>query len=364
MNKKKLGIIVAITIIFFIGFKIVQSKEQTDVIKKYYQIVDIDYDKKVDVPFTNVHSYRGNKDSVYMTVAHKSRSSLDNKIIEYNRQTQEYTTIFKSKFKNASVQGIEVNDDWMVWIDCDEWGGYRNPYVMNLHTKEIQPITKEKDDEFLNNFPTLIGDYVAWIQKDAQYGRSSIMLKNLQTNETERIVDLTEHSFRNMDLSATDGKLLFTDEKSNVGYLYLYDVKTKQMKEIKTPYGHIGAAELINEHQWIYLSYGKDPFTDDKELIFYDSSTNTSQVLLSNISNFWGITIDTENQVYLGYKRNELEKYRVEKNKLVLVETLMVPHVDGISAKNDLYILHEDSDIEHKDSSIRNKIIIQNNLIN
>ncbi|GEK35395.1 hypothetical protein [Kurthia sibirica] len=364
MKKKRLGIlglIVVVTIILFIGLKLVQSEEKADVTKnknsEYFQIVDKDMDKKVDVPFTSITSYRGNKDIVYMSVEDQSPSGLDNKIIQYNRKTQKYTTIFKSKFENPSVQGIELNNNWMVWVDCDEFGSQINPYIMNLDTKEIQPLAKENDKNFQNDFPILIGNYVAWIKKDIQKEKAYIMLKNLQTNETKSIFDLTTFTFRNMSLSSTDGKLLFTDEKNKSGYLYLYDVKSKEMKETKSPYEQIGWAKLINEQQLVYLSFANDS-SNNKKLIFYDFSSNNTQEALSNITLVYSLEKDTKNQVYLGYDENEyLEKFRVEKNKLVKVEEFRVPNINGISAKNGIYLLHQDN-------SSRKKIIIQNKLTN
>ena len=317
----------------------------------------------MDVPFTSIHSFKGNKEFVYMSVSDKS--ILNNKIIQYDRKTQEYTTLFKSKFKSPSVQGIEINEDWMVWVDCTEWGGYITPYAMNLHTKEIQPLVKEKDDEFLNDFPILAGDYAAWIQKEEQTGRSYILLKNLQTNETESIYELNTLSYRNVDLSSLDGKILFTDEKFNVGYVYLYDVKSKELKEMKTPYERIGGAELINDQQWVYLTYSNElymgyPLPDTYNLIFYDATTNFTQEVLSDINSIWTLEKDPHNQLYVGYNENDyLEKYRVEKNNLVQVEKLMIKN--QLSAENGVYIQHED--LNFQDDSKR-KIIIQNELNN
>lgn len=355
-----LGLIVITILIIFIGLKFFQREEQSNVnyneSPRSFRIVDKDFDKVVDVPFTKISSLRGNGNIVYMSVADNSPSGLNNKIVQYNRKTQKYTTIFESHFKNPSVQGIEINDHWMVWVDCDEWGNYVNPFVMNLNTKEIQPLAKENDDNFLNDFPVLIGNYVAWIQKDVQKDKASIMVKNLQTNEIESIYDLNTYTFRNMLLSATDEKLLFTDEKNNLGYVYLYDVKSKKLKEIKSPYEQIGWARLINNQQWVYLTFEEDS-SDNQHLIFYDSLSNSTQEVLSN-KDIWFLDKDTKNQVYLRYAESEyLEKYRVEKNKLVKIEKIAVPNIDNFSTKSGIYFLLQNN--ENK-----KEIIIQDELTN
>ena len=145
-------------IFLFIVFKAVYNGVQSNrsLIKpqssNYYQITDKDFNKTVDVPFTNIHSYRGNADYIYMSVDQES-PSLDNKIVQYNRKTQKCTTIFTSKFKLPSVQGVELNDNWLLWVDTDENGGYLNPYFMNLKTQELQPLTKENEENVINDFP-------------------------------------------------------------------------------------------------------------------------------------------------------------------------------------------------------------------
>ncbi|MGE8000932.1 hypothetical protein ACQKOF_20105 [Lysinibacillus sp. NPDC093190] len=213
-------IILSCTAIFlFIVFKAVYNgvlanrsliKPQSS---NYYQIIDKDFNKTVDVPFTDITSFRGNADYIYMSVDQESPSRLDNKIVQYNRKTQKYTPIFNSKFKMPSVQGVELNDNWLVWVDTDESGWQLNLYFMNLKTKEIQPLTKENEENVFNDFPVLIGDYAAWIKSDRKVEKAEVMLKNLKTNETESIFDLNTYTFMNMHLSSKDGKILFTDKK-------------------------------------------------------------------------------------------------------------------------------------------------------
>lgn len=359
-------IILSCTAIFlFIVFKAVYNgvlanrsliKPQSS---NYYQIIDKDFNKTVDVPFTDIHSYRGNADYIYMSVDQES-TSLNNKIVQYNRKTQKCTTIFTSKFKLPSVQGVELNDNWLLWVDTDENGWYLNPYFMNLKTQEIQPLTKENEENVINDFPILIEDYAAWIKMDRKSEKAEVMLKNLKTDETISIINSNSFTFRNMSLSAKDGKILFTDEKDHFGYLYLYDVKSKEIKEFKSSYEFIGWARLLNDQQWVYLTFDapSEPSTGDGKLIFYDASTNHTQEVVSDIDSVSDLNIDFNNQIYLFFNDNEYyKKFKIKDHLLVEDGWLEIPNFFRFSAENGVYI--HDYELNEK-----GKLIIQSKLTN
>lgn len=333
-------------ILLFIVFKAVYNGVQSNraLIKpqssNYYQIIDKDFNRTVDVPFTNINSYKGNADYIYMSVDQES-PSFDNKIVQYNRKTQKYTTIFNSKFKMPSVQGVELNDTWLLWVDTDENGGYLNPYFMDLKTQEIQPLTKENEKNVTNDFPILIGDYAAWIQKDRKDEKAQVMLKNLKTDETISIYDLNSYTNRNMNLSAKNGKILFTDKKGYFGYLYLYDIKSKEIKEFKSSYEFIGSARLLSDQQWVYLTFD-DPTkssTGDGKLIFYDASTNHTQEVVSEVLIVNTLYTDFNNQVFFSYNNDEYcrKLFHVKNNSLVEIEKFETPYIYGFSAENNIY---------------------------
>ncbi|MGE7695045.1 hypothetical protein ACQKNC_13180 [Lysinibacillus sp. NPDC094177] len=325
----------------------------------HYQIIDKDFNKTIDVPFTNIHSYRGNADFIYMSVDQES-PSLDNKIVEYNRKTQKYKTIFNSKIKLPSVQGIELNDTWLLWVDTDEQGGYLNPYFMNLKTQEIQPLTKENEENVTNDFPILIGDYAAWIKMDRKGEKAEVMLKNLKTSETISIFNLNSFTFRNMSLSAKDGKILFTDEKDHFGYLYLYDVKSKEIKEFKSSFEFIGWARLLNNQQWVYLTFD-DPTkssTGDGKLIFYDSSTNHTQEVVSDMLDVNNLLTDFNNQVFLDTNAYKYyKKFKIKDHLLVEDGWLEAPYLFRYPAENNIYIFDQELNEKYK-------LIIQSELPN
>ncbi|MFJ6207515.1 hypothetical protein [Lysinibacillus sp. NPDC092081] len=332
----------------------------------YYQIIDKDFNKTVDVPFTDITSFRGNADYIYMSVDQESSSRLDNKIFQYNRKTQKYTSIFNSKFKMPSVQGVELNDNWLVWVDADESGWQLNPYFMNLKTKEIQPLTKENEENVFNDFPVLIGDYAAWIKSDRKVEKAEVMLKNLKTNETESIFDLNTYTFMNMHLSSKDGKILFSDKKNNNGYLYLYDVKSKEIEEIKTNYEYIGWASLLNGQQFIYLTFNdpSESSSDDQKLLFYNISNKHTQEVLSDVLTVNAHYTDFNNQVFFSYNDEGMRKFKVKNNLLVedreLNGELETLNFYRLSADNNIYIINQDLSDEKRKS----KLIIQSELPN
>lgn len=367
MKKKVLGafgLIASIVIILLVIFKVAQNNENNNNPKydtnEYYQIVDEDFNKKTDVPFSSITSFRGNANSIFMSVDHKSPSGLDNKIIQYNRKTQKYKTIFKSKFKMPSVQGLEINDDWLVWVDADETGAQENPYSMNLNTYEIQPLAQENDPNIKNDFPVLVEDYAAWISMDRRTKKPKVMLKNLETKKTESIFDLNTFTFMNMFLSAKDGKILFTDEKNNIGYLYLYDVKSKEIEEIKTDYKYIGWARLLNSQQFIYLTFNdpSESTLDKQKLLFYNVSDKHTQEVVSDALNVNSLYTDFNNQVFFSYDDKYFMKFKVKNNLLVKNEELETPDIYRFSAENDIYIINQDISDEKR----KNKLIIQSEL--
>lgn len=351
-------------IFLFIVFKAVYYGVQANrsLIKpqssNYYQIIDKDFNKTIDVPFTNIHSYRGNADYIYMSVDQES-PSLDNKIVEYNRKTQKYKTIFNSKFKLPSVQGVELNDTWLLWVDTDEHGGYLNPYFMNLKTQVIQPLTKENEENVTNDFPILIGDYAAWIKMDRKVEKAEVMLKNLKTDETISIFNL--NTYMNTDLSAKDGKILFTDKKDQFGYLYLYDIKSKEIKEFKSSYEFIGSARLLSDQQWVYLTFDdpSEPPTGDGKLIFYDAATNHSQEVVSAIDSVSELNTDFNNEVFLYFNENGYyKKFKIQDHLLVEDGLLETRYFFRFSAENDIYIYDQELPNE------KYKLIIQSELPN
>jgi len=356
------GLIAGLVIVLLVIFKVVQNNNNAEnETLEYYQIVDKDFNKTVDVPFSSITSFRGNASSIFMSVDHKSSSRLDNKIIQYNRKTQTYKTIFNSKFKFPSVQGLEMNDNWLVWVDADEGGGQKNPYLMNLKTNEIQPLTQENDPNIHNAFPVLVEDYAAWIAMDIRTSKPKVMLKNLKTNETESIFDLNTHTFMNTFLSAKDGKILFTDEKNNVGYLYLYDVKSKEIEEIKTDYQFIGWASLLNGQQFIYLTFNdpSEPTVDEQKLLFYNVSNKHTQEVVSDV-NVNDLYTDFNNQVFFSYDDKSFMKFKVKNNLLVKKGELETPDIYRFSGENGIYIINQDPSDEKR----KNKLIIQSELSN
>ncbi|MFJ8102125.1 hypothetical protein [Lysinibacillus sp. NPDC096212] len=359
-------------IFLFIVFKAVYNGALSNrsIIKpqssNYYQIIDKDFNKTVDLPFTSITSFRGNSSSIFMSVDHKSPNALDNKVVQYDRMTQKYKTIFNSKFELPSMQGLELNENWLVWVDADESGWQLNPYFMNLKTKEIQPLTKENEEDVFNDFPVLIGDYAAWIKSDRKVEKAEVMLKNLKTNDTESIFDLNTYTFMNMHLSSKDGKILFTDKKNNYGYLYLYDVKSKEIEEIKTNYEFIGWASLLNGNQFIYLTFNdpSESSTDDQKLLFYNISNKHTQVVLSDVVTVNSHYTDFNNQVFFSYNDEGMRKFKVKNNLLVedgeLNKELETPNFYRLSADNNIYIINQDLSYEKRKS----KLIIQSELTN
>ena len=267
---------------------------------KDFQIIDKDFNKEMTLPYQEVSTYAVVKDNLYLTVADKDSESLGNKVIQYNRKSQNIKTIFKTKFNVASVQHIIASDEWLSWVDSDDFGTYVNIYAMNMKTKKIISITKENDDAISNGFPTISGNYLSWISHDIKSNKSYIMLRNLNETENQRISEIKYHSSDNNDVSMLDNKILFTDRANKKSYICIYDIETKKLKKIPTKSKMIGWATYLNNNQIVFLSFAKDDDFSNNQLILFDLK-NRSEKRFSNekYMDVDFLTLDNKNNVYV-----------------------------------------------------------------
>ncbi|MEB2281403.1 hypothetical protein LAV73_15580 [Lysinibacillus xylanilyticus] len=79
--------------------------------------------------------------------------------------------------------------------------------------------------------------------------------------------------------------------------IYLYYVKSKEIKEFNSSYEFIGRARLLNDQQWVYLTFDdpSEPSTANGKLIFYDALTNHTQEVASDIDSVSDLNTDFNN---------------------------------------------------------------------
>jgi len=309
-----------------------------------FQIIDKDFNKEMTLPYQEVSTYAVVKDNLYLTVADKGSESLGNKVIQYNRKSENIKTIFKTKFKIASVQHVIASDEWLSWVDSDDFGTYVNIYAMNLETKKIISITKENDDAVSNGFPTISGNYLSWISHDIKSNKSYVMLRNLNETKNQRISEIKYHNYENNDVSMLDNKILFTDRDNKKSYICTYDIEKKKLKKIPTKSKMIGWATFLNNKQIVYLSFAKDDEFSKNQLILYDIK-NHSEKRFSN-EKYMAVdylTLDNKNNVFVSKKEKNVQ-YSVDGNSILKKDVEDYMDISNIFMSNGIYLINiEDS---------------------
>lgn len=321
-----------------------QTKKPSDVNPKSkmsdkIQIDDRDFNIKITLPYKQISSYDAYKDNVYMSAADKSPSGMANKIIQYNRKTKKTATLFTTKFSSSSVQGVKANNQWVTWVDSDDFGGQINLYVMNTKTRKVEPVTKENDQSIRNEFPVLAANHLAWIYHDEKKKKSFVVVRDLNTHHNKIIFNLRTPTLENAFLSIQGGKLLFTDISGGKGYCYLYDILNQKLEKFPSPYGKIGWGELLNNHQFIYLAFHGNSFSDNK-LVLYDTKTKKTREFPSKIREVTRLGVDTNNHIFVSTgSDNYFQKYQIKNGNIEGIGKINESDIFNITANNGVYLM-------------------------
>lgn len=345
MTRKNTFILITILVLIFIVFygnHLLQTKKSSATNSKSSektQIYDKDFDVNVNLPYKEISSYAAYKDNVYMSAADNSPSGMANKIIQYNRKTNKVETLFTTKFDSSSIQGLKANDNWVTWVDSDDFGDQKNIYIMNTKTREIEPITKENDKSIKNEFPVLADNYLAWIYFDQNKNQSYVMIRDLKTHRNKTVFNLKTHTLDNAFLSIQDGKILFTDIREGKSYCYLYNISTHKLEEFQSPHKKIGWGELLNDHQIVYLAFFTESFADNK-LVLFDTQTKKANEFSSKYMEVNGLRVDGSNHVFVGTGvSNHFQKYQIDNGNIKKIGEIEDNDIFDMTANNGVYLM-------------------------
>jgi hypothetical protein len=210
---------------------------KTDKVKKYTYL---------RFPYNTVQEPVLLGDDLYMAANVNDSPSITNQILKYNLKTKKTTKIFESQFEVSSIHTVIGNQDWLVWVDSDDFGVRNRMWAKNLKTGETQVLSESKDDLVTFDSPALYQDYVAWTYVDEKK-ETTVRLVNLKTQENKVVHCLQTYSLANAFLHMNQGKLVWSDEINKVPHYMVYDLSTKQVQSYKAPGYFPGYVQLVGD---------------------------------------------------------------------------------------------------------------------
>ncbi|MEK5393409.1 hypothetical protein NSQ59_24175 [Margalitia sp. FSL K6-0131] len=369
MKKKylvlSLSILTAVIISYFL-FDVFETKNKntssqaTNLSKgsKSSTIIDKNNNIKIKIPSSEIFSYNIYKDIIYMSIDENSKSKLGNKIIQYNIKTKRKSNLFTTKFESSSVQGIKANNNWVTWVDADDYGEQKNIYAMNTNTRKITAITNEHDTTIDNGFPALRDHYLSWIYYDKNKNKSYVMLRDLNKKTNKNIFILETFGPENSRVSFVNNKILFTDQKKGVSYCYIYNISNQTLQTFKVPYENIGMATILNDHQFLYLRFYSDRYFDNK-VVLYDIRRKKEKEFSKQYMNVSKLVVDSQNHVLIGTgDKIDFDKYEVADNTINKIGKINENNIFDLQIENGVYMIEK----RPRNSNIGTELIISKNL--
>lgn len=301
---------------------------------------------KITIPFTQYTKPALIDNSLYIPVNDNSENI--NKIVRYDLNNQDISTIYESEFKESTINNLLCNRRWMVWVDSRVTGANSTIHVLDLKTNEQKVVYEVKDSEPLTVVvPALYEDYIAWIRINSK-GVPEITLRNLQTDKTTVLASLDYYSLYNSFMHAANGKILWTDSKNGIGYYYVYDIKNGAVKAYKGESPYLGYAKLAGDK--IFSINFEDVRVWAKQKFGYYSTINKKFVTLE--SNYINRFTAYGDRIAVINSKQELELYEISNKgnaKVNLAESLH-PYVDTIDFTYDGTLITGYSDHPHNSS--------------
>ncbi|MFQ7799550.1 MAG: hypothetical protein ACLRHW_08245 [Coprobacillus cateniformis] len=84
--------------------------------------VNIECIYEIQTPYIDIWSPKVIEPMIYMGASDRSKNSdiIDTRLlVEYNIETKKTEILYESEYDSANIQGIEVNDNWLVWQDME-----------------------------------------------------------------------------------------------------------------------------------------------------------------------------------------------------------------------------------------------------
>ncbi|EIT84345.1 hypothetical protein A374_16203 [Fictibacillus macauensis ZFHKF-1] len=308
MKLKNLGILlVGIILITFGSFKAWEWFAGTKEPATTTLLVDQEQRTKVKLPYGGIHSYTGNSRYLFFSANDTNKVSKPNKVIQYNRETKNYACIYTSDRKEANVQNVSANKEWVVW----EEGQDQKPnaiYVKGIKTKTITPIRPDTKDVTYHHL-ALGRNHIAWIASNQVSKEQSLYVYDLINQTQKKIATLstTEPPL----VSVRNDQLLYVNEER----FNMYSFFSEQTKTYPCPKKHMQRVKLLGKDKIVLLEKVGQGILDNRAFL-YNYKKKQIIAFPKEATGIDGMEVDQHN-VFL-HKEDDRQDtlYKVLKNKV------------------------------------------------
>jgi hypothetical protein len=195
--------------------------------------------KTIGIPFRDIGHFVKIKDKIY-TPVNSTSAGMQDQIIAYDIKRDKFEVIYKCATTKKVINGFNYDNGNFVWAESDEDGGNPKVVVYNLKT-HISKVVYSDTGVRLILLPDIYKDQVSLLIADKQDNVYCALI-NKNTNKVKLLSKINTYGTYNFEVSAREGKLMWTDSKndSDYGYFYLYDFKTGLIKKVKSPDFYVG----------------------------------------------------------------------------------------------------------------------------
>ncbi|KMQ16302.1 hypothetical protein [Bacillus mycoides] len=263
---------------------------------------------------------------MYLPVADDSKERLPNKILSYNLSNKAEETVFHSKMgSDANIQGVHVNEKWLLWNDTNAVGSKTVLYGKNLSNNKQNKI--HKTNEIIE--PYLYKHYVSWMEINDQKKNAAIILYDLETNTQTQIATVNSYDTASTILHMNEDKLIYTNSNEKQTTISIYNLKSKHTSTYLVPQNNVLAPRIVGD-KIVYVSLSIDEKNTNTQIEnYFILDINSKQLTplsiegvnnkqgetigsLSATMNYWAFTTDDQKVwVYQfnkeGYKKIKLD---------------------------------------------------------
>lgn len=273
------------------------------------QIIDL------SIPYKQVATPTYKDNYLYIPV-NKEGEFIDT-IIKYGINGKSESSIFSSKLEDSAINNLQVNNEWMIWVESESTGANNKIYAKNIQSSEIKVISESDPNIVTITSPILNESNVAWIDI---INRSPVVVHyDLIKQEKKTISEIHTHSFYNNWVDLQNGKILWTDSTNNKGYYFIYDIKNEETFSYEAPFVFPGYAKLSNNYIFSINFNDHRIWTNQEFGVFNITNKNYLKLRDGYISRF---SLHGDNLAIINSEQN-LELYKISTdttNPLVKVD--------------------------------------------
>lgn len=187
------------------------------------------------IPFNNYNTPVVDENKLFIQVNGSRNDYLDiDTLIQYDLKSGEYIEIYESSYSSSNMMNTGLNENWIIWLDQGR-NDKSKILSLNRSTNEIETIVETIDENEKLLTPTLYKDYITWIYVNESTKTVEVRLHNLSTNKTFIVANVDYNPEYYPTVYIGEGKLLWTSNKGDKGYYYLYDLKSKNTERYEAP---------------------------------------------------------------------------------------------------------------------------------